>query len=60
MFCQKCGKEITDDAVFCPACGNSVSNGTQTGTGQAKISKEGKLHARSVSRLIFLLLQNRV
>ncbi len=23
MFCRKCGKEIPDDSVFCPKCGNS-------------------------------------
>ena len=25
-FCQKCGKEIVDEAVICPGCGCSVSN----------------------------------
>lgn len=24
MFCEKCGKEINDDATFCPYCGASV------------------------------------
>ncbi len=24
MFCNKCGKEIPDNSVFCPACGNRV------------------------------------
>ena len=26
MFCEKCGKEITDDAKFCPECGAPVSD----------------------------------
>ena len=25
-FCQKCGKEIMDEAVICPGCGCSVEN----------------------------------
>lgn len=25
-FCQKCGKEIMDEAVICPGCGCSVAN----------------------------------
>ncbi len=25
MFCEKCGKEIENDAVFCPYCGETVS-----------------------------------
>ncbi len=26
MFCTKCGKELSDDAAFCPACGTSTSD----------------------------------
>ena len=25
-FCQKCGKEIIDEAVICPGCGCAVSD----------------------------------
>lgn len=25
MFCSKCGKQIPDDSVFCPECGQSLS-----------------------------------
>lgn len=25
MFCKKCGKEIADDAKFCPSCGDTVA-----------------------------------
>ena len=24
MFCEKCGAQVADDALFCPACGNAV------------------------------------
>jgi hypothetical protein len=31
MFCSKCGTQIPDDAVFCPACGTkTVNQGTST------------------------------
>lgn len=26
MFCQKCGKEIDDQAIICPGCGVATSN----------------------------------
>lgn len=26
MFCTKCGKEINDDSLFCPECGNRITN----------------------------------
>ncbi|MFA7222823.1 MAG: zinc ribbon domain-containing protein [Bacilli bacterium] len=26
MYCHKCGKQIPDDAKFCPYCGEDVSN----------------------------------
>lgn len=26
MFCEKCGKEIHDEAVICPGCGVPTSN----------------------------------
>ena len=25
MFCRKCGKEMADDSLFCPACGQSTA-----------------------------------
>lgn len=31
-FCQKCGKEIADEAVICPGCGCAV-NGQKNGNG---------------------------
>ena len=26
MYCKKCGKEINDDAAFCPYCGNAAGS----------------------------------
>lgn len=31
MFCSKCGKEISNDAVFCQFCGNEFSSSKTTG-----------------------------
>ena len=28
MFCKKCGKQIDDDAIFCPYCGTKISQAT--------------------------------
>lgn len=30
MFCEKCGKQINDDAVFCPFCGYNMNTLTET------------------------------
>lgn len=50
MYCQKCGKEIPDQASFCPSCGHPT-RATATATAAAA--------GRSVSpysRLVALLL----
>ena len=30
MFCEKCGKEIADNATFCPYCGQQLNGYTYT------------------------------
>ncbi len=36
MFCSKCGKQIADDAMFCPGCGTpTVNNQANTQNAQA-------------------------
>ena len=34
MFCNKCGKEIADDAVVCIHCGRSVENRAVQGSAE--------------------------
>ena len=33
MFCKNCGKELPDDAKFCPECGTRVSASAEAGSG---------------------------
>ena len=40
MFCDKCGQQLPDDAVFCSKCGNKVSGGTATPT-QSQNGQQG-------------------
>lgn len=35
MFCENCGKEIPDDAKFCPECGAAVSSVRNSVSGEA-------------------------
>ncbi len=39
MYCKKCGKQLDDDAVFCPACGTAQSPGAGVNPEQAPITK---------------------
>ena len=54
MYCSNCGKEMADDARFCPACGVSVSSSTQ------RPQQTGEICALSVknskSRISYILL----
>lgn len=29
MFCSKCGKEIPNESVFCPECGNKCKGSSK-------------------------------
>lgn len=40
MFCENCGKEIKDDAVFCPFCGNKSENVVVTSDNVVKSNVE--------------------
>ena len=41
MFCKKCGNKVEDTAIFCPNCGQALSEGsenTSSAGGPVKIS----------------------
>ncbi len=42
MFCTKCGKEIDDDAMFCPECGAKVGQKQSDDTAEEKLSNQEK------------------
>lgn len=48
-FCQKCGKEIADEAVICPGCGCAVE-------GAAKPQASGGNDGLAVAAKVFLIL----
>ena len=46
MYCRKCGKELTENEAFCPACGTPINNESfdrekENGTTSAKTQKTG-------------------
>ena len=53
-FCQKCGKEIMDEAVICPGCGCAIEE-QQTVTAQVAVPKSAK-NAKIFGILSILLL----
>lgn len=60
MFCNKCGKEIPNDAVFCPVCGNPVNLSGRAAQGQPQSSSSTEvtrkfpyIKRRSIALCIF-------
>lgn len=49
MYCQKCGKQIDDEAVMCPGCGEFTHNHSPKRASRNKPSK----FKWSVLKLIF-------
>lgn len=41
MYCMNCGKQISDDAIFCPYCGTKVRKGDMAGVNNS-IPPEGQ------------------
>lgn len=41
MMCKKCGKEVPDQATFCPECGAPMTNQTDSSTGLQEKSQKG-------------------
>lgn len=57
MFCQKCGKEISDDATFCSGCGNPVSNNSQSINQQnTQISSKPQKHTSCSTGCLAIVL----
>ncbi len=51
-FCQKCGKEIMDEAVVCPGCGCSIEKATTS----AKVAVPKRAKTAQVFGILSILL----
>lgn len=57
MFCQKCGKEINDEAVICVGCGCPVKSNTNSVTTEPSVAKpERESSSTASTALIFAFL----
>ena len=58
-FCRKCGKEIPENAKFCPACGESLTNTVGLNeTNAEKILHESSLQQHWIKRVIAILIDS--
>ena len=55
-YCSKCGKEIMDEAVICPACGCAVAGGPADKSVYQKSLRQGESSTLAYCALIFGLL----
>lgn len=55
IYCNECGKEISDKADKCPHCGCPVFKNTEM-QNQIQKSKEGKISGLSITALVFSIL----
>lgn len=55
-FCQKCGKEIMDEAVICPNCGCATENKVQAGQSPVEYVPKSAKQAQIFGILSLLLL----
>ena len=49
-FCQKCGKQLMDEAVICPGCGCAVGNNQSVNT--TKVSTAGETSGIATGALV--------
>lgn len=52
-FCQKCGKEIMDEAVICPGCGCAISNATSA---KKEVSYDDAVSKAATTNVISIIL----
>ncbi|MGN0797315.1 MAG: zinc-ribbon domain-containing protein [Christensenellales bacterium] len=53
MFCSKCGKEISDDAVICPNCGVPTSNYNRSNTKpKSNVDDSNNVNTMSIIALV--------
>lgn len=55
MFCDKCGKQINDNAAFCPHCGCSMSGDNSKDAinkGNGEQIKKSKIGSREIKIIV--------
>lgn len=55
-FCQKCGKELHDEAVICPGCGCSINEGEKPVAYNANELVSKKAKASKILGILSVLL----
>ena len=56
MICHKCKKEINDDSVFCPLCGERVKEKQSTNVDNAIELSEVEIAKRNKTTLAWLIV----
>ncbi len=54
-YCQKCGKEIMDEAVVCPSCGCSVANSEIKNVRKASTFKRNRILWIIILSVLFVI-----
>lgn len=56
MICPKCGKEINDDSIFCPLCGERVKEKPSTNVDKAIELSEPEIAKRNKTTVTWLIV----
>lgn len=57
MFCEKCGKNLTEDSMFCDGCGNkNIDNAVKLSGNSIMQNKEANKHNKRVLKIFFSIL----
>ena len=60
MFCEKCGCQLNDDAVFCRKCGARTSHGIETQSYPQIQMPQGQMNAQPAKKPVNKKLRNRI
>jgi hypothetical protein len=57
MFCEKCGKNLTEDSMFCDGCGHkNLDNAVQPSGNLSMQNEEANKHNKKVLKIFFSIL----
>ena len=52
MYCKKCGREVEDDAKFCPFCGENLQENTVTYTAASSYDGNSSDKSRGLAMIL--------